>query len=91
MAPPATNSLSVTSQMLWCKATTNCGGPGPQKWPLNWPQNGHSGNFGRATTADCTTTTHLHSVAETSLHKSHVTIYLHAYVININNHSFCKY
>ena len=34
----ATNSLTVTSQMLCPLTTTNCGGGRSQNWPLNWPQ-----------------------------------------------------
>ena len=86
-----TNSLTVTSQMLCPLTTTNCGGGRSQNWPLYWPQNGRSGNFGSPTTTYYTTTSNLDSATETSLHKRHITIYLHAYVININNHSFCKY
>ena len=37
MAHQVTNSLSVTSQMLWCKATTNCIGPRPGKWAPKLP------------------------------------------------------
>ena len=34
--PEAANKVSVTTQMLWPLATTNCGGRKPQKWLLSW-------------------------------------------------------
>ena len=79
----ATNSLTVTSQMLCPLTTTNCGGGRSQNWPLNWPQKGRSGNFGSPTTTTVPTASCIQA-AETSLHRSHVLfIYMHMWLILI--------